>query len=258
MKNRILISFLLLALAFLTSCERASKSYQTKDEINVAAAANLTNVFKEIGDEFTKRNGVRVVYSFGATADLSRQIEQGAPFDAFAAADTEHVEVLERKGLLTPDTRRVYARGELVLWTPPNGKVKIENLKDLARDDVAKSVQRIAIANPEVAPYGRAAVETLRALNVWKDYESKIVYSANVAQARQFAATGNADVAFIPRSLVKEGEGNFIAVDENFHQPIDQAIAVVKASKKQEAARRFVDFVTSPDGRAILARYGYR
>lgn len=224
-------------------------------EIVVAAASNLTEAFDELGHAFTSQTRVRVVYSFGATADLARQIEQGAPFDAFAAADTETLERLESKGLLTEATRAVYARGRLVLWLPNDARAgaQVRRIEDLTRADV----ERIALAKPDIAPYGRAAVEALRALEIWEAVEPKVVYGQNVSQAKQFAATGNADAAFIPRSLVRAEEGRAIDVAEDLHQPIKQSIAVVRASGRQEAARRFVEFVRSPAGQTLLERYGY-
>lgn len=223
------------------------------DEIVVAAAANLTDAFGEIGRRFTARTGVRVTLSFGATADLAKQIEGGAPFDVFAAADVARVDELGRKGLLVEETRAVYARGRLVLWMPPGGRAQVTRIEDLA----GAGVTRVAVAKPDAAPYGRAAVESLQALNLWAAVEPKVVYSQSVAQAKQFAASGNADAAFLPRSLVKEGEGMAVEVEERLHAPIDQAIGVVRASGKQGAARSFVEFVLSEEGQSVLKSFGY-
>jgi molybdate transport system substrate-binding protein len=223
-------------------------------EINVAAAANLTDAFEEVAKQFTAETGVRVVYSFGATADLAKQIENGAPFDVFAAADVEHVEGLDGKGLLTPGTRSLYARGRLVLWTPPGGRVQVSSLEDLTRPEVT----HIAVAKPDVAPYGKATVEALRALDLWQQVEPKVVYAQNVSQTKQFASSGNAEAAFLPLALMKPGEGRYVEVEERLHQPIDQALGVVKASGKQEAARHFTDFVLGEKGQRILERYGYQ
>lgn len=223
-----------------------------REEIVVAAAANLTGAFEEAGRRFTAQTGVRVVHSFGATADLARQIEQGAPFDVFAAADVKHVDALAAKALLAEGTRAVYARGRLVLWVP-RGDAPVARVEDLA----GAGVSRVAVAKPDLAPYGQAAVEALGALNVWAQVEPKVVYAQNVTQARQFAAMGNADAAFLPRSLVREGEGRFLEIDEGLHQPLQQAVGVVRTSKRQEAARRFVAFLLSEEGRAVLKNFGY-
>ena len=250
----IIFSFII---ASSVGCSRGTKDEKQAappEEITVAAAANLTDAFAELGREFTARTGVRVTFSFGATADLARQIENGAPFDVFASADVEHVERLNNLGLVTPGTNQVYARGRLVLWIPPGSKLAVSRLEDLTRPEV----ERIALAKPDVAPYGRAAVESLRALNLWPQVESKIIYGQNVSQAKQYAATGNAEVAFIPRALVKPDEGRFIEVDERLHQSIDQAIAVVKDSRHPTAAQAFVSYVLGPEGQALLERYGFK
>jgi molybdate transport system substrate-binding protein len=212
------------------------------------------DAFTEMEKAFTSRTGIRIRTSFGATADLARQIENGAPFDVFAAADVEHIDKLNKEGLLAPGTNQLFARGRLILWIPPNSSFTLNRIEDIARPEV----ERIALAKPDVAPYGRAAVEALRALNLWTQMEPKIIYGQNVSQAKQYAATGNAEVAFIPLAFFKPNEGQAIEVDERLHHPLDHAIAVIKDSPRQEAAQRFIAFVLSPDGQAILERYGYK
>jgi molybdate transport system substrate-binding protein len=235
------------------SCSKKPVGEQNTNEINVAAAANLTDAFEELGRQFTTQTGIKVVYSFGSTADLTRQIENGGPFDVFAAADIEHVDELNSRGFIIPDTRVLYARGRLVVWIPASTHAAINRVEDISAPDV----RTIAIAKPDLAPYGRASVEALRALNIWSQVTPKVVYGSNVSQTKQYASSGNADVAFIPLSLVKPNEGRYIEVDETLHQPIDQALAIVKASSKQEAARRFTGYILSTDGQAVLKKYGY-
>jgi molybdate transport system substrate-binding protein len=250
------LSALWLALLLLSAgCARRGPTEEGSGatEINVAAAANLSDAFNELGKQFTARTGIRVVYSFGATAELAKQIENGAPFDLFAAADTEHVEGLDRQGLLKPGTVALYARGRLIVWTPPGSALKLTRIEDLKRAEI----ERISIAKPDVAPYGRAAVEALRALDLWKDLEPKIIYAQNVSQAKQYVATGNADVALLPRSLVRQGEGQAIIFDASLHQPLNQSLAVMRASHKQEAAGLFSQYLLSPEGQALMERYGY-
>lgn len=247
--------FLLICLlvASLSCQSQSSKNIQDSSELIVAAAANLTDVFAQIGPRFTARTGIRVVFSFGATADLARQIENGAPFDVFAAADIAHVDQLLAKGLITPGSRSLYARGRLVMWLPPGSSLKASQIRDIT----AKEFERVAIAKPDVAPYGQAAVESLQSLGIWSQVEPKVIYGQNVSQAKQFAATGNAEVAFIPMALVKPGEGTFIEVSEESHQPIDQALGIVKDSSRQTAARQFVDFLMSDEGQELLSKNGY-
>jgi molybdate transport system substrate-binding protein len=238
------------------SCQSdaTKNSRDRSQDLTIAAAANLTDAFADFGSRFTSKTGIHVVFSFGATADLAKQIENGAPFDVFAAADSEHVEQLEVKGLLTPGSRAIYARGRLVMWLPPSSNLKAERIQDIT----AKSFERIAIAKPDVAPYGRATVESLRALGVWDQIEHKVIYGQNVSQTKQYVATGNAEVGFIPLALVKTGEGRYIEVGDELHRPIDQALGIVKESTKQDAARKFVDFLLSAEGRELMSQKGYQ
>jgi molybdate transport system substrate-binding protein len=242
-----------LALA-LSSCHYQTPTQQTRSqELIVAAAANLTDAFGEIGSLFTRKTGIRVVFSFGATAELAKQIENGAPFDVFAAADTEHVDSLDRAGLLSPGTRALYAQGRLVLWVPAGSTVQVGKVEEIT----ARQVDRIAIPKPDIAPYGQAAIESLQKLGIWNEIEPRVVYAQNVSQAKQYAATGNAEVAFIPLALVKPGEGTYIEISESLHRPINQALGVIKSSAKQDAAKQFVSFVLSPEGQQLLMGKGY-
>jgi molybdate transport system substrate-binding protein len=239
---------------FVAACQQKHQ-YEavSASEITVAAAANLIYVFEEAARRFTAQTGIRVVYSFGSTAILTKQIENGAPFDVFAAADLAHIDVLDRKGMLAPGSRAIYARGRLVMWMPPHSRAAVDRVEDITGPDI----KTVAVAKPDLAPYGKATVEALRALNLWPTVEARIVYAANASQARQFAVSGNADVAFIPLSMIEPGEGRYIEIDQQLHEPIDQALGIVKTSGKQDAARRFVGFVLSAEGQALLQKYGY-
>jgi molybdate transport system substrate-binding protein len=222
------------------------------ESLNVAAAANLNDVFKEIAAAFTKETGVGVTLSFGGTAQLTQQIENGAPFDIFAAADRRHIDQLRDKGLIVPGSDAVYARGSIVLWCPAT-KATVNKIQDLTQP----SVRFIAIAKPELAPYGQAAVEALRVLHLWDAVEKKVVYAENITAAKQYAATGNADCGFVAKSLVARESDQGMPVDEKLYRPIDQALAIMKSTNKPAEARRFAAFVTGPKGTAILAKFGY-
>jgi molybdate transport system substrate-binding protein len=238
--------------ALMTMACGSHATLPARDEINVATAANLTRVFVELGQIFERETGIHLVTSFGATTQLAQQIEHGAPYDVFAAADTEHVDELARKGLILGDTRAIYARGRLVLWVP-DSHTPVDRLEDLARADVT----HIAVANPQLAPYGRAAVETLRALHLWEAVQPRIVFAQNVLTATQYAATGNADAAFTALALVYDRAGRKIEVPAHLHAPIDQAIAVLRSSSKPEQARKFVAFIAGRQAREVFKRYGY-
>jgi molybdate transport system substrate-binding protein len=245
--------WLLCAVAFLTSCGSSQRTPESARKLTVAAAANLTDVFGEVGPAFKAQKGIDVVFSYGATAELSQQIENGAPFDVFAAADTEHIDFLVARQKLTADSRAIYAKGQLALWIPsgePNG---IQGLKDLA---VAK-IHYIAVAQPKLAPYGQAAVEALTKANLWEPLQHKIVYANSISMAKQQAATGNADAAFTAYSLVLHDKGAVLKVDPTLYHPIEQALAIVASTSHMEEAKQFRSFLLGPDGRAILAKSGY-
>jgi len=222
--------------------------------ITVGAAANLTDVMHQIGPAFEKQSGIRAVFSFASTAQLEQQIENSAPFDVFAAADSEHVAALERKELLYAGSRAVYARGVLALWIPDPARVPVNRIQDLT----AGAVRVIAIAKPELAPYGQASVDSLRRLGLWEQLQSKVVYAENISMAKQYGTSKNADAVFTAYSLVLHEAGKTLTVDESLHQPINQELGIVAKSHRQEAARKFVDFLLQGDGKQILASYGYK
>lgn len=206
-----------------------------------------------IGPLFTRETGFEITFSYGATAQLARQIENGAPFDLFAAADTRHVDTLVQSGKLLRETRAIYARGRLAVWLPPQAPQDIDSLAGLA----SERVRYISVANPKTAPYGAAAIEALQRSGVWGSVEAKLVYATDVGMAKQHAATGNADAAILAYSLVTAERGRIISIDAALHQKLDQALAVVASSRQQEGARRFTAFLLHGRGREILLKAGY-
>ena len=233
------------AVALLTSCGAPAPPVP----LTVAAAANLTGVFDEVGRAFQAQAGIPVVFSFGATAQLAEQIENGAPFDLFAAADTQHIDMLVSGGKLLPATRAVYALGQLALWAPGG----IQDLAGLA----GPRIRFVAIAQPSLAPYGQAAVEALQSARLLDAVQPKLVYAGTINQTRQMAESGNADAAFTAYSLVMREAGTVLKVDRALYRPINQAMAIVAGSAKIDAAKRFEQFLLGPQGRAILSKNGY-
>ncbi len=223
-------------------------------EITIAAAANLTEVAQTIGSEFEARTKIHPVFSFGSTAQLTTQIENSAPFDVFLSADAEHVDKLDHEGLLAPGTNAVYAVGVLALWIPPGSKAHVSKLGDLKASDV----RVIAVANPKLAPYGAAAVETLQHAGIWDQVKARIVYAENISMAKQYGTSKNADAVFTAYSLVLKEAGRVIQVDGALHQPIVQKLGIVAHSPHIEDARKFSAFLLNGPGRAILERYGYK
>ena len=187
----------------------------------------------------------------GATAQLAQQIENGAPFDVFLSADVEHVDRLIKGNFVLADSRTIYARGQLVVWTPR--RQDIRSLNDLTKSDV----RAIGVAKPELAPYGEAAVAALKDAGLWDKLEKKMVYAPSIAVAKQFADTGNTEASFTALALTVGQPGSQFTVDEKLHEPIDQALGIVAASKEPKRARAFVTFLASPAAREILKRFGY-
>ena len=244
-------AWILSASALLASCE--ARRTPERPQITVAAAANLTDVFGEIGRAFTARTGTAVILSYGSTAQLAQQIENGAPFDLFAAADTEHVDSLVASRKLIADTRAVYALGQLALWIPNGDQSGVHELQDLA----GPKVRFISIAQPELAPYGKASIEALSAAHLWDAVKPKIVYANSISQSRQLAASGNADAAFTAYSLVLHEKGMVVKIEPGLHRPLEQALAIVTSSARMEQARQFRSFLLGAEGRAILVKSGY-
>lgn len=231
-----------------------SPSGAAKREITVAAAANLTEVAQVLGSEFEAQTKIHPVFSFGATGVLTSQIENSAPFDVFLSADAEHVDKLEHENLLAPDSNAVYAVGVLALWIPPSSMAHVSKVEDLT----AKDVKVIALANPKLAPYGTAAVETLQHAGIWDQVKDKIVYAESISMAKQYGTSKNADAVFTAYSLLLKEAGKVIQVDETMHQPIVQKLGVLARSQHRDWAQSFSSFVLNGVGRDVLARYGYK
>ena len=231
-----------------TACHRSEPP-----QVSVAAASNLAEVFEQMGPIFEKQTGIHPIFSFASTAQLVRQIENGAPFDLIAAADAQHVEELDRKGLLFAGSRVPYATGVLALWIPP-GKTVVASLLDLT----SPAIRVIAIAKPELAPYGLAAVQALHRAGIWDRVEAKVVYAENIRMAKQYGATGNADAVFTAYSLVLNETGTVMPVNENLHGAIVQELGITANTQHLDAARRFIAFLVGSDGHAVLSKFGYK
>jgi molybdate transport system substrate-binding protein len=244
--------WVLCAAALLASCN-AHRAPESAPQLTVAAAANLTDVLGELGRAFKATTGIDVIFSYGSTAQLTQQIDNGAPFDLFAAADTEHVDSLVSTRKLIADSRAVYALGQLALWIPNGEQSGIRELKDLA----APKVRFVAVAQPELAPYGQASIEALKNARLWEAVQPKIVYANSISAAKQLAASGNADAAFAAYSLVLHDQGTVLKIDPNLYHPIEQALAIVAASGRIDEAKQFRAFVLGAEGRMILANSGY-
>lgn len=246
-----LAPLLALSTALVGACK--SPVPPASEPVQVAAAADLSVAFVELGKLFEQRTGQKVTFSFAASGALSKQLAQGAPFDLFAAASASFVDSAVKAGACDAETKALYAHGHVVLWTKQGG-VRVRSLNDLLHAEI----KHIAIANPETAPYGKAAREALMSAGLWPRLESKIVHAENVRQALQLAQTGNADAAIVALSLVaRDPSGARLAIDTRLHQPIAQTLVVCKNGKNGDGGRAFAELVRSSDGQALLKRYGF-
>jgi molybdate transport system substrate-binding protein len=247
--------FLLLvcAAALLAGCRAETTKGARPQALTVSAASDLTPAFQELGRLFEQQDGTEVTFNFGSTGQLAQQIEQGAPVDLFAAANVSFIEELEKKGLIIPDTKALYAQGRLTLWTRGDSPLKLERVEDLAKPEFRK----VAIANPEHAPYGAAAREALQAAGVWGAVEPKLVYGENISQTLQYAESGNVDAALVALSLSTQSNGRWALIPSELHKPLNQALGVLKGARHEQEARRFAAFVNSAQGRAVMRRYGF-
>jgi molybdate transport system substrate-binding protein len=227
-------------------------------ELVVAAAADLSSVFPEIATRFEKETGQKVRLNFGSSGQFFLQIENGAPFDLFFSADLLYVLRLDSEGLLEPGSVYKYAVGKLVLYVPKDSPM------DPARGLhvlLSPTVRRVAIANPEHAPYGRAAVEALRREGLYDELRGKLVMGENISQAAQFVQSGNADAGILALSLARSkalnSVGRYAELPVSDYPPLVQAAGILKSSHDKQTASAFLAFIRRRDIAALLAHYGF-
>lgn len=239
----------MLFIALFFSCGRS----EAQGRLTVAGAADLAFAFREIAKNFEQETGVKVVLSLGSTGMLARQIEKGAPFDIFFAANSKYIDELDRGGYVIPDTVEVYATGRLALAVNRASGVVAKDLKDL----LDPRIKKVAIANPAHAPYGVAAMEALKSAGLWERLQGKLVYGENVRQTLQFIQTGNAETGIVALSVADTPEISYTMIDARLHNPIKQAAAVVKTTGEEKLSREFIKYVLGPNGRPIMKKYGF-
>ena len=226
--------------------------------VTVAAAADLSYAMNEIAANFRKASGCEVRVSTGSSGNFLTQIENGAPFDLFFSADIEYPKKLEAEGLAEPGTTYMYAVGRIVLWVRNDSSLDIS--KGLAVLHSA-SIQKLAIANPQHAPYGRAAEEALRKAGVYDAIKDRLVLGENIAQAAQFVQSGNADVGILALSVaISPGfrsQGRYWTIPEALHAPIRQGVVVLRASKNIQGAQALLAYMKTPATTALLDQYGF-
>lgn len=235
------------------SSDAAAAPNASNEPLLVAAAADLQFAFIEIGAKFKEQTGQEVKFSFGSTGHLTTQIENGAPFDLTAAANTAYIDRLSNKGLIIPDTQQLYAQGRIVLVVNRAAGVQATQLDDL----LDPAISRVAIANPAHAPYGVAAQEALQSAGIWEELQPKLVLGENVRQSLQFVQTGDAAVGIVALSVAEVPEVTYTLIPAELHTPLNQALAVIKGTPRAAAARAFIEFVNGPAGRPVMKKYGF-
>jgi molybdate transport system substrate-binding protein len=252
------LGILALAVLFLGAPPAELAAAQNSCVVTVAAASDLTYAMKEIAADFEKSAACSVRVSYGSSGNFETQIENGAPFDVFFSADIEYPRKLEAQGLASPGSTYLYGIGKVILWVRNDSKLDVRKGLDVLRDP---SVKKIAIANPLHAPYGRAAEEALRKAGVYDAVKDRLVLGENISQTAEFAETGNADAGILALSLVLspalKDKGRYFQIADNLYSPIQQGVVVVRASKNQQSAQAFLDYIKTPAETAILERYGF-
>ncbi len=254
MKRKRFLAFLGITLIslFLVQCVDRTP---TNTSLLISAAASLKDALEEIKPTYEKdHSSVNLTFNFGASGALLQQIEQGAPSDIFISAAKRQIETLAQKGALIPETQMNLANNQLVLVVP-NGARTIANLESLKQPEI----KRIAIGEPRSVPAGQYAEQALQKLNLINDVKPKLVYANNVRQVLAAVESGNADAGFVYATDAKISDKvkTAIAVDDRLHSAIVYPMAVLKSSKNVEAAKAFIQYLSSSEARKVLSKYGF-
>jgi molybdate transport system substrate-binding protein len=247
------ISALLLILLFFLSAPKVHAQ-----SLRIAAASDLQFALADLAASYEKQSGAKLAITYGSSGNFYAQIQNGAPFDLFFSADTSYPQKLIETGLAEADSRYTYAFGRIVLWLPPESPLIPANFQWNTLLDAR--IQKIAIANPEHAPYGRAAVAALQKAGLYEQVKSKLVYGENISQAAQFVQSGSAQAGILALSLTfapAMKSGRIWEIPRDLYPPLEQAVVLVKSSPNKPAARALLAFLRSESARATLANYGF-
>jgi molybdate transport system substrate-binding protein len=253
------VSFSLIVFVALASGASIPRADSADREITVAAAADLSNALQEVANNYEKQTGVTVKLSFGASGALTQQIQNGAPFDVFFSADMDYPRQLIAGGQAEGATLYRYAVGRLVLWVPADSPLDVEHKgMDVLLDP---SVKKISMANPQHAPYGRAAAATLRHYGLYEKVSDRLVLGENISQAAQFVESGNAQVGFVALAHAiapaMQGKGKYWMVPADAYPPLDQGVVLISHSPHRPDAAAFLEYVKSAEVAGLLRRYGF-
>lgn len=233
-------------------------AHAVAEELAIAAASDLNFAMKDLTGLYEKQTGQHIKLSLGSSGNFFAQIENGAPFDLYFSADIGYPKKLEQAGLTVPGSLYRYAVGRIVFWVPTESRVDINAGPDALRNP---SIRKIAIANPKHAPYGRAAVSAMNHFKVYDLVKDKLVLAENISQAAQFVESGASDFGIIALSLAlaptMKAAGHYWEVPSDAHPPLEQGVVILKSSKNQEGAARFLEFMKGAKGQEIMRKYGF-
>lgn len=244
--------------ALILVCSAAVEAQAQRQAVRVAAAADLNFAMSELVERYEKQNAAKIDVTYGSSGNFFSQIQNGAPFDVFFSADIDYPRKLVAAELAEPGTLYKYAVGRIVIWMPADAKVDVTRQGWNALLDA--SVQKIAIANPEHAPYGRAAVAALRKAGIYEQVKAKLVFGENISQAAQFVQSGSAQAGIVAMSLAVSpamSAGKRWKIPLQQYDPIEQGAVVLKNATNKEAALKFLDYVKSESGKRTLQKYGF-
>ena len=241
----------LLALAFM-------HRFCPAQTVTVAAAADLQFAMQDITAAFQKETGKEVKLIYGSSGNFFQQLQNGAPFDMFFSADLDYPRKLQAAGLTEPGSYYEYAKGKIVIWVPNDSKLDLKaGLKALLNNSIGK----IAVANPQHAPYGQATVAAMENEGIYDQVKNKLVLGENISQTASFVVSGSADVGIVALSLAlspnMKDKGHYVAIPATDYPPIEQACVILASSKNKETAKQFLSYIKTSAVAATLKRYGF-
>jgi molybdate transport system substrate-binding protein len=256
---RSFLKTLLAAALLISTASGWAQEKSSSSELTVAAAADLSAALKEIGDGYEKKTGVKIKLSFGASGALTQQIQNGAPFDLFFSADMDYPRQLITAGDADGASLYPYAIGKLVLWVPADSPLDLDRGGMNVLLD--PTVKKIAIANPQHAPYGRAAVAALKHAGLYDRVADRLVMGENVSQAAQFAESGNAQAGFVALAHAvapgMRGKGKYWEVPADSYPPLVQGVVVLSHSQHKKEAADFLEYIKTKESSELLRKYGF-
>jgi molybdate transport system substrate-binding protein len=227
-------------------------------QLRIAAASDLKFAMSELASAYEKQSGIKLSLTFGSSGNFFAQIQNGAPFDLFFSADSDYPRKLNEAGLVLPNSADSYAVGKLILWSSAESKLYPEKFGWQSLLDPA--VQKIAIANPDHAPYGRAAIEALKNSGLYEKVKAKLVFGENISQSAQFVQSGSAQIGILAESLIHSPSftsGHTWKIPQNQYTPLLQSVVVLKTSANKDAALAFLAYTKSPAAQAVLEKHGF-